>query len=90
MKSADPAAYTDIVEINAASAVALGKQFRGLMLICTSAGSITFTITQPTGVSTASVVFALLGNTTTIFPISGGNIVWSAGGGANFKAYALR
>jgi len=90
MKSADPAAYTDIVEIDATNTTALGKQFRGLMLTCTTAGSITFTITQPTGVSTTSVVFALLSNTTMILPISGGNIVRSAGGGAAFKAYALR
>ena len=89
MKSADPAAYTDIVAIDASGTTALGKQFRGLMLTCTSAGTITFTITQPTGVATASVVFALAANTTMIFPISGGNIVRSASTGT-FTAYALR
>jgi len=89
MKSADPAAYTDIVEIDATNTTALGKQFRGLMLTCTTAGSITFTITQPTGVATASVAFSLLANNTMILPISGGNIVRAAATGT-FNAYALR
>lgn len=77
MKVADPAAYSDIVEIDTVSAfTALGKPFRGLIIVpTTSAATIVFNLTTVAGVSRTGLTFIIPANQTFILPIAGNDII---------------
>jgi hypothetical protein len=77
MKVADPAAYSDIVEIDTVSTfTALGKPFRGLIIVpTTSAATIVFNLTTVAGVSRTGLTFIIPANQTFILPIAGNDII---------------
>jgi hypothetical protein len=90
MKVADPAAYSDIAEIDTSSPfVALGKPFRGLIIVpTTSAATLVFDLTTVAGVSRTGLTFVIPANQTFILPIAGNNIVVSTATNIT-KVYAV-
>ena len=91
MKTPDPSAYTDIILINTTdTSTPLNKPFRGLLLTTTASGTIVFDITTNANVVRANMTFAVLGNQTTLIPISGNNIKWISKSGAGiWYVYAV-
>jgi hypothetical protein len=77
MKAADPAAYSDIVEVDTSSPfTALDKPFRGLIIVpTTSAATLAFTLTTIAGATRTGLTFIIPANQTYILPIAGNNIV---------------
>ena len=90
MKVADPAAYSDIVEIDTVSAfTALGKPFRGLIIVPTSgAANITFNLTTTANVVRSGLNFLIPANQTFILPIAGNDIILTAATNVT-KMYAV-
>ena len=79
MKAADPAAYSDIVEVDTSGGspfTALDKPFRGLIIVPTTlAATLTFTLTTIAGATRTGLTFIIPANQTYILPIAGNNIV---------------
>jgi len=88
MKTSDPSAYTDFIELDALTPfVAAGVGFRGILISTTVLGTITFNITTISG-AVRTVVVSVLANTPVILPFCGNNIIVTGVTGAGvWKVY---
>lgn len=76
MKTSDPSAYTDFIELDAIAGpfVAAGVGFRGILINTTVNGTITFDITTISG-AVRTVVVGVLANQSVILPFCGNDII---------------
>ena len=90
MKVSDPAAYSDIVEVDTTSPfAALDKPFRASIIVPTGAtATFGFTLTTIAGVTRTGLTFVIPANQTFILPIAGNNITVSTASNIT-KVYAV-
>ena len=90
MRSSDPAAYDQFVELTLTSTYSV--PFRGLIVSCTTASTITFTVGQVyAGASSATEKTMVLhfGAGTTVVPVAGETIKTGTGSSGNTRIYAV-
>lgn len=89
MKTPDPSAYTDSIQVNTTTSTPINKPFRGLLLTTTTSATIVFDITTNAGVVRSNMTFGVLANQTMLIPISGNNIEWISKSAGTWYVYAV-